>query len=688
MAGTAVRMKISEDAHEFVMDILTDMYGDPELAVIREYSTNALDSHVEAGQTRPIEVRIPTPYVPTFTVRDYGVGLDYEGIVRLYSQYGASSKRETNTAQGMLGIGCKSALAYTDQFTVVGFKDGKRTQVVISRDQDGAATQTIVSEDEGDYENGVEVTIPAKSDNSMAEKAQSFYRFWPPGSVVITDGKTKTEPTKIAAGGTDEHGDDLRNIWLDDRTLLTNEVDQDLVVMGYVAYPLVEGEDDLFKSPGGGRQYTPGRGYHYGKTYSAVCFVDIGEVNFSPSRESLRMTRRTKDKLAELRQHIRDTLDSSIRDQIANASTAKEAQDLVLSGVGLGWDNGGNPAQWQGRDVLLSLTRTHPATAAGTVRHLDPDAWDVELCLKYSYLFANQNSYSRKQGERSSTLDLRKSDLSVFVGFDGKWLTNVKRAKMELWASTKGHTIGKSVFIDKLNADEKFWLSGWPVYDWAEVDATELPKSVSTDGGVKRLSGSYDIIKNGVTEPGVPAHKIDTTQPLYYVHGNQWTASSHRALRSGALDKTTCTIVALSQNRIEKFKRDFPMALELTDAARRAAEAWLAKIDADQVKAHAVKEHRGHYVLAALKGQDFDDPTLNTLVRLAHTDSTAYESGLEKFGLYVETPDASAVRKLIDSTTKKYPLAPWTDHWQRISGIVKEHTVLYLNAAIAATKGA
>lgn len=49
--GEDVAMSIDQSALAHIMNVLTDLYVDPELAVIREYSTNALDSHI-AGYNR------------------------------------------------------------------------------------------------------------------------------------------------------------------------------------------------------------------------------------------------------------------------------------------------------------------------------------------------------------------------------------------------------------------------------------------------------------------------------------------------------------------------------------------------------------------------------------------------------------------------------------------------------------
>src|ERR1035437_10098491 len=86
LQGERVGMSIDEGALAHIMSVLTDLYSDPEMAVIREYSTNALDAHVEAGVTRPIEVTLPSALSPYLKIRDYGTGLDVEDIRTIYSR--------------------------------------------------------------------------------------------------------------------------------------------------------------------------------------------------------------------------------------------------------------------------------------------------------------------------------------------------------------------------------------------------------------------------------------------------------------------------------------------------------------------------------------------------------------------------------------------------------------------------
>ena len=199
--GDAISMSVDQSALQHIMNVLTDIYADPELAVIREYATNALDSHVQAGQSRPIEVTTPTPLSPTFKVRDYGTGADLQDIEDWFSTYGASSKRGSNDAVGMLGIGCKSALAYVDQFTITGIKNGRKITVSAARDETGAGVMTVVENVPTTEPQGVEVQVPARRDNELSDKAESFFRFWDEGTVLLNgQAPPKLEGYELSGG--------------------------------------------------------------------------------------------------------------------------------------------------------------------------------------------------------------------------------------------------------------------------------------------------------------------------------------------------------------------------------------------------------------------------------------------------------------------------------------------------------
>lgn len=686
-AGVGVKMSIDESATAHIMDVLTKLYANPLQAVIREYSTNASDSHVQAGQDAPIEVQLPTPVNPVLTIVDRGIGLDEADIENIYSRYGTSTKRDSNDAVGMLGLGCKSALSYTDQFTLVGTKGGVRTTVLISRDEDGAGSMTVVDVQNTAASDGVTIQVPIRRDDVATAQLEAarFFMFWQPGSVLV-DGK---EPDRVDG------------MWLDEQTLLTDDeaIGYDLVVMGNVAYPLVEGEDPLYTSgtPGHTRRYVNGR-YIYGQAYHAVAFVPIGTVNFAPSRESLMNTKRTRATLAKVREHIASCLEDRVRKDIADAPTAKEAQERLQRGKDLVPRNVDlTGALWKGRPVLLSLNRTRPPAKPDSSGYVpnwgSPDDWAVEDALKYSYLFLHNGRGHRKSGERGGHFDLRRfSNMHIVEGFDGKHWTNVKRAKLELYMTKKGHVdaygnLPSVMAVDKLTPDERFWLDGWKIHKWADIAAIELPKA-DTGNGVKRISGSYDVLWEGNRKEGVPAAEIaKASVALYWIHGNYWNAAHHKAIKSKAVDPTQCIVVCLGANRIDKFCRDFPKAVKLDDAAREAAERWWKLQDKDTLKAYTIQRKCSVEALQKLDADALLDPDLTELARLVKVNTSPFTQALDKHRRWLTFEVDDHAEEWAEGILARYPLLTQVGHFYRDSNVFK-HLTIYLNAAYNAEKGA
>ena len=74
-------------AHIFSI-LRNQLYSDKIMAVIREYSTNAIDAHVENNVEQPFEITLPTPFKPEFIIRDFGKGLSQEDVVEIFASYG------------------------------------------------------------------------------------------------------------------------------------------------------------------------------------------------------------------------------------------------------------------------------------------------------------------------------------------------------------------------------------------------------------------------------------------------------------------------------------------------------------------------------------------------------------------------------------------------------------------------
>lgn len=161
--------------------ILSDgLYSNKIRAIVRELSCNAHDSHVAAGKPDlPIDVHLPNSFEPWYAVRDYGVGLNHDEVMSIYTTYFESTKSDSNDYIGALGLGSKSPFSYTDQFSVVAIKDGmKRTYCAYLNE--GIPSISLMSEIETDEGNGVEVKVDIKQGDyhSFLEEVSFVYSWF------------------------------------------------------------------------------------------------------------------------------------------------------------------------------------------------------------------------------------------------------------------------------------------------------------------------------------------------------------------------------------------------------------------------------------------------------------------------------------------------------------------------------
>ena len=99
---TSTQFSIETNASMFKM-LTSKVYNDPLLAVMREWSTNAIDACKDAKLAVNYDVHLPTNSDMSFSVRDYGTGLPKEQITTLFCTMGASTKRDSNEFNGAFG---------------------------------------------------------------------------------------------------------------------------------------------------------------------------------------------------------------------------------------------------------------------------------------------------------------------------------------------------------------------------------------------------------------------------------------------------------------------------------------------------------------------------------------------------------------------------------------------------------
>lgn len=165
-AAESTTMTIAANSKAF-KELISGIYSDKALAITRELFANALDSHVEAGcPEKPFKVILPNAMEPSFSVRDYGVSMSHDMVMRLYATLFESTKDDpnserSNTMTGKFGLGSKTPFAYTDAFQLVTYKDGQARTYDIYMNG-GMPTVSLFVTETTEEPDGVLVTFPVE----------------------------------------------------------------------------------------------------------------------------------------------------------------------------------------------------------------------------------------------------------------------------------------------------------------------------------------------------------------------------------------------------------------------------------------------------------------------------------------------------------------------------------------------
>lgn len=158
VSGSVQRYQAGIAINAETFSILIDgIYNDKVLAAVREPLFNAVDSHTEAGcRDKPIIIHSPTDLEPWYSVRDGGLGMDFDMVTQTFMMLGSSTKRESNELIGAKGIGSKAPFTVTDMFTVTSVKNGMKTVYSVHKNE-GIPEVVPLHESKTTEENGVEI---------------------------------------------------------------------------------------------------------------------------------------------------------------------------------------------------------------------------------------------------------------------------------------------------------------------------------------------------------------------------------------------------------------------------------------------------------------------------------------------------------------------------------------------------
>lgn len=646
LQGQAIKMSLDHNATAHLMAVLTDLYSDPEAAIIREYSCNARDSHIEAGITRPIEVTTPGGLSTDFVVKDYGIGLSVDEVVEIYSKYGASTKRGTDAQTGMLGLGGKSGLTYAASFTVTAIKNGVKVVILVGKGEDGVGVMEVVDTVTTTECNGVEIRIPCKHGNDIPAKAKEFFRYWPEGTVIV-DGRAPAH---------------VEGIEVEPGLLLTNDLRQDTIIMGGVSYPV-------------GTQWD--RPFGLNTSGHFLVTAPIGSVNFTPSREELHYTERTKQFIAGIKHDLKARVEAKVNAELTACKDHAEAFTVAQTWKKLlGW----NSAAWQ----FIYKTEAIPVKFGGDF---------VSVTQRYNGRFSTYATKSIAAEELASHL--------VILGLQGEKPTPTMRKKAEQYVLDNSLDFDNFLFVRGTGSVDQRWVQT-DVVSLADIQSIVLPKnSVVVNGtrvAVKR--DPYDkVVKNG----GIEETATLSTSSIVYGSPSDFQADgwiNYRRPLFNYFDALGFDVVLIGKNRWDKFMRDYPHAIKIDTHIQAQYDNAVAALTPEGKvlwKASERDVEISRYIDKA--GMTIDDPTVAEFIRCvtdpvatkAVNSITRIDTGASNIGLSVRSHRARATQHVKSFVTQEtrgsntvyscYGLC--YDGWNNNSGF-RSHFGTYINAVFGA----
>lgn len=361
---------IKQDNLAHIFGILRNqLYSNKQLAVIREYCTNAFDAHVDAGiPNEPIIVTVPTHISPTLIIRDKGNGLSTEQVYQIFASYGESTKRNTDSQVGMLGLGSKSAFCYVDSFTVTSYNNGVKSvyNAYIDTTQIGKIS---LNHTEPTDETGLEIKVHVNTYDisSFNTAIVDFLKFFNPKPIILNNDAIKRQISDF----------DLTPVLSGDNWKVTRRGDWNnsriYVTMGNVNYPVsISSLPDLQL-----REFLEGFNSYY-----IYVTVPIGTVKPSASRESLDMNTRTTNSVMDAFVKVKSEIQAEFAKKIESSKSMWEAyQTYQKLNNSLGFK--GLKATFQGNTITqgVIIPRIGKLKTYYKTTHGSRDCWKKEITI-------------------------------------------------------------------------------------------------------------------------------------------------------------------------------------------------------------------------------------------------------------------------------------------------------------------
>ncbi len=442
--------------------IISNLYRNPLGAVMRELTTNALESHIIAGTDKRVAIQLPTALDQEFVIRDFGTGLTHDQVEKYLNSLFSSSKDGDNNMMGGFGLGSKSPLALVDTFNLVSICNGKKNTYAWIK-EGGKLPSLVRMGDEEDYDeptkehSGLKIVVPLGSSSKLdVSRLESICKFearlqlfcFTKEKLILTD--------NIHTSNYEDLNDITSSILLEELLLSLPTVDvfkrstQDLdghsvnqvngqyVSIGGVAYPYSFSGTNLSSLT---------NAFQTSNQYLFAIKAPIGSLDLPMSREEVLDTVNNQTLIAnlvkqaegEVQDHIRSLnidLDCSLTDyyaQMENMRGTTASTTVTSGGVQFNLDISDSTFE-KYEDLLIksfkeAYTRQNPYSSGGVLRYSnlrsDHKFFDnlafkfLELqgmkMFKYSSAMTDRDRLKESWYYGGPRLDLRKENFSFVM---------------------------------------------------------------------------------------------------------------------------------------------------------------------------------------------------------------------------------------------------------------------------------
>lgn len=635
LGGEQINMSLDTDSLVHIIGSIASLYGDIHVAIVRELITNAIDSHIEAGNPSPVHVSTPSNLSPNLVIQDYGLGMSRAEVESVWAKVGYSTKRNSNATAGRYGYGRISPLAYGSQsMTVVTVKNGEKTTFVVGSDATSGGLIEVVDVSQTDEPNSyrASVLVSDRYDHSTFENAaQHFAKFstFP----VIVNGRPASEPISVFANGVFKEFD------------FRSYGEGDYVVQGNVAYPIQASQLDS--------RYNGGSNRLHSARITGI-YVPVGEVDVTPSRDGLKYTKKTIDNLNKYYEKYNDERYKGIVEEIKNAPTRYSAIKRFSNYRGwLTKHHYDTEISYKGRRIPQSLQELGLVSSRVLYDEPRPGEYERVKRIKTGYLSPSDRRASTGQLDPSSIGSETKT--LVILNYPNKTFTRVHLAKTLAYSKTLGMQVEPCIEVATEFDDSMFWwYENEYMVEWDDIKPTKVnlnslgakKKAVKTERKWEGIGG--DDIAMGLHQM-VP----DKTKEILYISKTD-AMDGGRVFRVSKIEHlydADTQVFLVYDSQQERFCALYPQARPAYTRYIKKIEEFLASLSKDDIGILRASER--FYGLRPVVDQ-LEDPALRACcVGTATYDSPLKQRNAEMKNLVSRIPDEPTRNRLLSAFPKK-----------------------------------